>query len=249
MKRTERHKLKQNEFVRAVGRVQDAVLARSGDIIKLLVVLVVVLVLAGLYAWWRNSREATANALLASALATYETPVIPPRPPEPGSPPPLPQPGTFPSEQARLDASLPRFLEAADAHPGTQAGVTARFHAAAILAAQGRHAEAETHYRDVIDRAGTAIYASTAQMGLAEALLAQGRADEAVTIYTELRDASASPLPIDGVLMHLGRACQRAGRSQDALQAFRQIVDEFPTSPYASEARREIEEAGAGTDG
>lgn len=241
MKRTERHKLKQNEFVRVVARVQDTVLARSADIVKLLVVLIVVIVLAGVYAWWRGAQEASANALLAAALATYETPVVPPQPPAPGSPPPLPQPGTFSSEQERLDASLPRFLETAEAHPRSQASITARFHAAAILAAQGRHAEAETHYREVIERAGTSIYGSTARMGLAEALLAQGRADDAVAQYTELRDA-ASPLPLDSVLMHLGRAYQRAGRQPEAVQTFTRIVEEFPASPYAPEARRELDE-------
>jgi TolA-binding protein len=241
MKRTERHKLKQNEFARVVGRVQDALVARSGDITKVLVALIVVLVLAGAYTWWRSAREAEANSMLATALATYETPVVAPPPPAPGSPPPLPQPGTFQSEQARLEAALPRFLEAAEAHPGTQAGITARFHAAAILAAQGRHAEAETHYREVIDRAGTSIYGRTARMGLAESLAAQGRYDDAVQEYTALRDAAA-PLPIDSVLMHLGRTYQRAGRSEEAVQAFTQIVEEYPASPYAPEARRELDE-------
>jgi len=40
------------------------------------------------------------------ALATYEMPVVPPQPPAPGSPPPVPQPGTFQSEQEKLDACL-----------------------------------------------------------------------------------------------------------------------------------------------
>jgi tetratricopeptide (TPR) repeat protein len=241
MKRTERHKLKQNEFVRVVARAQETLAARSAAIMKVLVGIVLLIVLAGVYTWWRGAREADANALLAAALATYETPVVPPQPPAPGSPPPLPQPGTFASEQERLDAALPRFLEAADAHPDSQAGITARFHAAAILASMGRHPEAEIQYRDVIDRAGTSIYGRTARMGLAESLVAQGRYDEAVQEYTTLRDAD-SPLPIDSVLMHLGRAYHRAGRQQEAIQSFTRIVEEFPLSPYASEARRELDD-------
>lgn len=242
MKRTDRHKLKQNEFARAVIRARQSMMARRADITKVLVALVVLLVLAGVYGWWRSAGESAANAQLAAALATYETPVVPPQPPTPGSPPPLPQPGTFASEQERLDASLPQFLEAADAHPGSQAGITARFHAAAILASMGRYGEAEAHYRDVIDRAGTSIYGRTARLGLAETLVAQGQFDAAIQVYTELRDAG-SPLPVDSVLMYLGRAYQRAGRPEEAIQSFTRVIEEFPLSPYAPEARRALEEA------
>ena len=74
-----------------------------------------------------------------AALAVYEMPVVPIPPPAPGSPPPVPQPGTFPTEQEKLTAALPKFVDAANAHPNAAAGIAARFHAAAILAAQGKH--------------------------------------------------------------------------------------------------------------
>ncbi len=242
MKSTERHKLKQNEFARTVAHTRDILQKRSADILKVLVALVLLLVAVAGYAWWQSARESQANALLAAALATYETPVVPPQPPAPGSPPPLPQPGTFQSEQERLDAALPRFLEAAEAHPRTQAGITARFHAAGILAALGRYAEAEEHYRQVVDQAGSGIYGQTGRLGLAETQLAQGNYDGAIAIYSELRDAG-SPLPLDSVLMYLGRAYQRAGRTDEAVQSFTRVTEEFPLSPYAADARRALEDA------
>lgn len=241
MKSTERHKLKQNEFARTVARMQERLRAQSGTLTKVLVAIVLVLVAMAVFGWWRGSREADANTLLAAALATYETPVVPPAPPAPGSPPPLPQPGTFQNDQQRFDASLPQFLEVADAHPGSQAGITARFHAASILAAQGRHSEAEAQYRQVIDRAGASIYGRTARLGLAGSLVAQQQYDEAIEIYTRLRD-EGSTLPVEGVLMQLGRASARAGRHEEAVRAFTRVVEEFPLSPYAAEARRELEE-------
>lgn len=243
MKRTDRHKLKENEFARTVAHARDAVQSRGAAITRTVVVTLVLVAIVGGFLWWRNSRDAAANGLLAAALATYQMPVIPPQPPAPGSPPPVPQPGTFQTEQERLDASLPKFMEAANANPDSDAAITARFYAAGILSALGKTAEAEEHYRQVVDKAGDSIYARTARLGLAQAQVAQGEYDGAITIYTELSRDTSSTLPLDSVLLQLGRACARAGKKEEAIRAFTRVVDEFPQSPYAAEARREMEEA------
>jgi len=242
MKSAERHKLKENEFARTVARARTAISARSRQLRNILIALIGVIVLVGLYAWWRSAANAEANERLAAALATYGTPVVAPEPPKPGSPPPLPRPGTFQSEEERLSASLPKFIEAANANPDSRPGITARFHAAGILAAQGRHAEAEQQYREVISKAGSSIYSVTARLGLAQTLLAQDKFDDAIAIYTELSRDKNSLLPLDTVLFQLGRAYARAGKKEDAVRSFTRVVDEFPQSAYAADARREIEE-------
>jgi TolA-binding protein len=242
MKRIERHKLKENEFARTVAQARDVMETRGSQIAKVVLGLLVLALAVVAFNWWRGQREAGANESLASALATYEMPVVPPAPPAPGSPPPLPQPGTFQSEQERLNASLPKFLETANAHPDTAAGVTARFHAASILAALGKPAEAEQRYQEVIDKAGSSIYSRTARLGLAEAQVAQGKYDSAIAIYTELSRDASSTLPLDSVLLHLGRAYAKAGKKEEAVRSFTRVVDEFPQSAYAADARRELEE-------
>jgi len=242
MKATERHKLKENEFAKSVAHAKDVVQQRQGDITRIAVVVLVLIVAVGGYTWWRTSKNSRANQALASALAVYETPVVPVPPPAPGSPPPVPQPGTFQSEQEKLDASLPKFLEAANAYPDSNAGIAARFHAAAILAAQGKHAEAEQRYKEVVDKAGNSIYARTARLGMAESQVAQGKFDSAIAVYSELSRDTTSTLPLDSVLMHLGRAYARAGKKEEAIRSFTRVVDEFPQSAYAADARREMEE-------
>jgi TolA-binding protein len=243
MKSIERHKLKENEFARSVAQARALMGERGRDVTRLLLALVAVVAIIGAFFWWRSSRDARANDLLASALATYEMPVIPPAPPAPGSPPPVPQPGTFQSEQERLEASLPKFLEAANANPGSDAGITARYHAASILAAVGKHAEAEQRYKEVIDQAGSGIYGRTARLGMAASQVAQGKYDSAIALYTEISRDPGSTLPLDSVLMQLGRAYARAGKKEEAVRAFTRVVDEFPQSSYVADARREIEEA------
>jgi TolA-binding protein len=242
MKSIERHKLKENEFARSVAHARELVTQRQRDITAAAVALVVLLAAVGGYAWWRSSQEAKANAALASALAVYAAPVVPPAPPAPGSPPPVPQPGTFQTEQAKLEASLPKFKEAADAYPTREAGITARFHEAGILAALGRHAEAEQRYREVIDKGGSTIYARTAKLGLADAQAAQNKYDDAIALYTELSRDTTSQIPVDSVLMQLGRTYARAGKREEAVRAYNRVVEEFPQSLYISDARREMEE-------
>jgi TolA-binding protein len=242
MKSTERHKLKENEFARSVAQAREVVASRGADIAKVGVALVLLAVMVGGYAWYRASRQAKANESLAAALAIYEKRVVPPQPPAPGSPPPIPQPGTFQSQQERLDASLPKFLEAANANPDSGAGITARFHVASILAALGKHAEAEQRYKEVVDKAGSGIYGRTARLGMAEAQVAQGKFDSAIAVYTELSRDTSSTLPLDSVLIRLGRAYARAGKKEEAARSFTRVVDEFPQSAYAADARRELED-------
>jgi len=243
MKATERHKLKENEFARTVARTQQAMAARGKDIGLLVTAVIVALALAGGYAWWRQSRNDKATALLARALAVEEAPVVTPAAPAPGSPMPVQQAGTYPTEQAKLQAALPQLQDAADKYPGTDAGITARYHLAAVLAQLGRHAEAEQRYKEVVDKAGSKVYGRTARLGLADTLVAEGKFDEAIKIYQELSTDKNSQLPIDGVLMQLGRACMKAGKKAEAAHAFTRVVEEFPQSVYAADARREMEEA------
>jgi TolA-binding protein len=243
MKSIDRHKLKENEFARTVAQARDAMESRRGDITKVLIALIALAAAVGGYAWWRSAGESRANARFAAALATYQMPVVPPAPPAPGSPPPVPQPGTFQSQQDRLNASLPKFLDAANAYPDSKPGIAARFHAAGILAALGKPAEAEQRYMEVVDKAGDSIYGRTAKLGMAEAQVAQRKFDAAIATYTELSRDSTSSLPLDSVLVQLGKAYAQAGKKEEAVRAFTRVVDEFPQSNYAPEARRELEDA------
>ncbi len=243
MKSTERHKLKENAFATTLAHARDALGARGRDITVVVAIAAALLVLVVGYSWWRQSGNTKANTALAAALAVYEAPVVTPTAPAPGSPIPVQQPGTYISEQAKLDAALPKFLEAANTYPNADAGVAARYHAAGILAALGRYPEAEQRYKEVVDTAGRSIYSRTGRLGLAETQVAQGKFESAITIYRELSTDTNAQLPVDGILMQLGRAYAKAGKKDDAARAFNRVVEEFPQSLYVADARREMEEA------
>ncbi len=184
--------------------------------------------------------------MLAAALAVAEAPVVAPVAPAPGSPMPVQQPGTFQTERARLEAALPKLMQAADAYPNTDAGIAARYRAAGTLASLGRFAEAQQRYQEVADKAGSRIYARTAKLGLAQVQVAQAKYDDAIKIYQQLSTDTTSQIPVDGVLMELGRAYLKAGKKSEAAHAFTRVVEEFPQSLYVADARREMEEAKKG---
>ncbi|HTI37801.1 MAG TPA: tetratricopeptide repeat protein [Vicinamibacterales bacterium] len=243
MKRIERHKLKGNEFADTVARARNIIVERQQTVTTTVVAVVSLVVILGGFMAWRTSRKSHATESLAQALAIAEAPIVTPPAPAPGSPAPVQQPNTFRTEKARDEAALPLLMKTADAYPSTDAGITARFRAAATLADLGRYGEATERYREVIDKAGqSSIYARTAKLGLADSLSAQGKYDEAIATLKELTTDPNVQLPLDGILMQLGRTAVQGGKTDEATRAFTRIVNEFPQSLYVNEARQKIAE-------
>jgi TolA-binding protein len=264
MKRSERHHLKENAFAVAVASVR----ARLEDWGRGLTIGIAIglggLIVFGGYSWWTDRTSTQAGGLLADALALADAPVVPePPPPAPvptpvvadeaaGEPAPavapvpavefVQPPGTYPTVEAKIAEALPKLIEAADAYPGTQPGITARYRAAAALASIGRHDEAAEHYQQVIDRDGDGVYARMATLGLADVQVARGAYDEAIALLEQSTGAETSAeLPVDGVLMRLAHAYDRAGRGADAQATLQRVMDEFPTSLYFDNAERDLE--------
>jgi tetratricopeptide (TPR) repeat protein len=192
---------------------------------------------------YRQMNQGKASSALAAALAVAEAPVLPPAPAEAGKP-PVQRPGTYPTDRARLEAALPKLLAVADAYPDSDAGLMARYRAASALVAVGRTQDGAARYKEVVDK-GKGAYAVMARLGIAEAHLMAGQFDQAIASFKEVEALKSDDVPVDGVLMQLARAYQLAGKSEDAKKAFKRVVDEFPQSPYAPAARREVEGAGA----
>jgi TolA-binding protein len=239
MKRTERHHLKENEVAEwLIGAKTwyeaNTKLVSYGGIALLVVAVAVVATLA-----FRQMNVRRATTMLAEAMNVAEAPVTPPAAPEAGKP-AVQQPGTFPTERARLEAALPKLLAVADAYPSTDPGVMARYRAAAALVAVGRASEGIQRYKEVVER-GRGIYQVMARMGLGEAQLVAGQYDQAIVSFKDVSASNSEGTPADGVLMQLGRAYQLAGKPDDARKTFKRVVDEFPQSPYAATARRQAE--------
>ena len=269
MKRSERHYLKQNVLAVAVAHAEETLRRRRREITVGVSIVAALVVASGGYFLLQRQTSARAGALLAEAMVVAAAPVVSPPPPpqagelledaqaEPAAAPEKPDteepapaapeepaftqpPGSYPSDQARLEAALLKLLAVADAYPSTTSGITARYHAATSLVALGRTDEADEHYRDVIEKAGDRIYGQMAKLGLAELHLSAGDYESAIVLFEAATTLPEADVPVDAILMRLGRAYRLAGQYSEALQTFTRIVDEFPDSLYATNARREL---------
>lgn len=239
MKATERHHLKENEFAewlvgaKAWYEGNRNLITYGGLAIVLLIVGV-----AGTVAY-RKMESGKAAGMLADAMSVAEAMVAPPTVAEAGKA-PVQQPGTFPTDKARLEAALPKLLAVAEAYPASDAGLIGRYRAAAALVALGRTDEGIARYQEVAAK-GQGVFQVMAKMGIAEAQLAAGKYDQAIASFKDLAGQPGEDTPVDGVLMQLGRAYKLSGKADDAKKTFKRVADEFPQSPYAQIAKRELE--------
>ena len=245
MKRTERHHLKENELAHTLASAREYIEPRRKQIgLAAFVGFLIVVAIAGIFVM-RQRTAGRAHDMLAEAMVVLDAQVIPKPPVDPKSPTPpaaaMSGSGTFETEEEKLAAAVPKLKAAADAYPDTEPGITARYHLAGTLAALGRHKEAVEAYDDVAKRAGDDIYGRMARLGKAEEQARAGQLDAAIATYKELAEKKDSDLPTDAILMQLGRAYADAGKKDEAQKTFTRIVDEHPQSPYAAEAREQLE--------
>jgi predicted Zn-dependent protease len=238
MKRTERRHLKEHELKMFARQAWETFEERRREALAVIAIVAVIAIAAIGYYGWRQHVQAKAHSLLAEALAVRDARVGPP--PAPGTP-STGGPG-FATERERAQAGLMKFKVVADAYPSTDAGLYARYQQAATYMSLENPTQAAATYQQVVDRAGSnSIYGQMARLGVAEAQTRAGQYDQAINTFKELSMRKDGPLPVDGILMQLGRTYLVAGKRADAQQTFNRLVEEFPESPYTSDARRELE--------
>jgi len=237
MKAKERHHLKENEFVTTTATVVEAVRANRDQFLIGAIAVVLVVGIGGGWWYWHKRTNDEASSMLGIGMAIAQAPIAPP-PTVPGA---TQTPGTYPSDDARQQAALQAFQQVASLYPSTQAGLAAKYQAGVALMALARFPEAEQAFSAVADQAGTSsLYGSMARLGRAEALENESKYDEAIKVLTDLAAQRDTMVPVDGVLMQLAQTYVKAGKPQDARAAFKRVVDEFPDSPYAGEARQQL---------
>ena len=246
MKTKHRRQLKQNDVAQLVAATREFFEERGRQLTWSVVAIVVVgIAVFGLLSY-RNREQARGTELLAQATVVLNTAVVPVNAEtKPGDAPAaagIGAKGTFSTETQKLNAAVPKLRAAADAYPDTAAGIQARYHLAASLAALGQQKEAITQFDEVVRRAGTdSLYGRMAQLGKADAQFSSGQTDGAIATWKELAAKKDASLPEDAILMQLGRAYQAKGNTADAKKTFTDIVDHHPDSPYVAEARKELD--------
>jgi TolA-binding protein len=245
MKHSERRHLKDNELAIALAQANEWRERNQKQVTMIAVAVVAVAAAIIGFIAWRSSVDNNARARLAEAMVVFEARVTPPAPPvDPSgnaSPAAPAQPaGTYPTEKAKLEAALPKFLAAADAYPSSDAGQTARYHAASTLVGLGRYDEAIAQY-DRVMADGSGLLAQMARLGKAEAQLRGAKYDAAIASFKELSERTDATVPKEAMLLELARAYRLAGKNDDARKTLTQIVEQHADSPFANDAKTELE--------
>ena len=114
------------------------------------------------------------------------------------------------------------------------------FHLARTYVTLGRYDEGLKEYDKVI-AGGNALLARSARLGKADAQLRAAQYDPAIATFKQIVDTKEAGLPMEAVLMELARAYKLAGKTEDARKTLTQIVEQHADSPYAAEARSELD--------
>ena len=245
MKREERRHLKENELAQTIASVREYVEPRQKQITTGAIVVVVVVILVIAVGLIRQRSASRGDDLLAQAMVALNARVVPV---QPGDPADIPAAatfnatGTFTTEEAKLNAAVPKLKAAADAYPDTTAGITARYHLAGAYASLGKTTDALREFDDVVKRAGNdSLYGHMAAMGKADTLMRANQVDAAIAAWKELAAQKDNGLPQDAILMELGRAYTQKGNKDEARKTYTELVEQHPDSVYTSEARQELE--------
>jgi len=239
MDRQHRHDLKHDKFVDEIGALSSR--ARENQRLLMMIgggFIALALLIWGVY-FYRSTRESKAQAALAVAIDTNETPVEaaqnPNQPPKTGP--------TFKTEDERTKAAETQFKEVQAKYSGSDASDVAGLYLARIAAAKGDSKTAKKLLEEFIDDHGSNILAGNARFSLYQLRIDGGEATQ-VTAELNAELAKAEPvLPGDSLLILLAHSYEVQGNEAKSREAYRRITTEFPDSPYAVEASRRAGQA------
>lgn len=208
------------------------------DELKATTVGVVVLALAvGGLLYFRSNRAASANLAFGEAMEAFEA--IAPMAAEETAP-----GAQTVAREEKLKKALIAFDGVANRFKSLPVGVRARYFAGACRVELGELDAAEQNLREVASRKVSAsgpVEPALARLALAGVSRRKGALDAAVNGYRELLADASAALPKDYVLIALAGTLEQSGRLAEAATTFRRVVDEYPQSPFAGDARARAE--------
>jgi len=232
MARITRRELKRNELVETVGKTVDYVTHHRRGVTEGIVVAAGVVLLIGAIFAWRFYVASVAGRELSAGLAVLATPIA-------GQPAAAGAPKTYANEAERERAAEP-FLKRAASHGGTTAGRAA----AVILAARNGSPTGSVEPLTRVAREARGEVAAAAEIDAARLLASQGKTSEAVERLKRAIESSDVRAPKDSLLFALGEIYEKAGQSADARATFQRLVNDYPNSPYRTDARAKLPNAG-----
>lgn len=229
-----RRQLKEDKFAETA---QGAAEWASGHTKLILVivgaVLVVVLAVAGFFAWHTRQTEQS-NLQLAAAMRTYESQLLPA-----GSTPPEGETGpTFSTITDRAKAAQKQFAAVADNYSLVSAGKIARYMSGMAFIEAGDKAGAEQELKRAADLSDKDV-SSMAKMALASLYRDSNRNSDAVALYKDLSDHPTATVSKSAAELGLASLYEKTD-PQEAQRIYQQVQKDDPQGPAGQIAAQKL---------
>jgi len=236
LKKELKEQIKQDDFA---SGIETAAAWAGAHREELRIGLGVALVLAaaiGAVAYFRAQRAQEADRAFRDALTTFAAPVTSEL--TPGAE--RPSGTVFASADEKYKTAAAAFDGVERRFGSSLMGLRARYYGALARIELHQYGEAEKALKEIVAR-GSGLEPDLARLALADAYRKSGQLDKAVDAYVGVASNAAATVPRDFALLNAAETLEGAKRWGEARAAYRQLVEEFPGSVYATQARTRAE--------
>lgn len=241
MDRQHRRDLKHDRFVDEIG----AMTVRARDNQRFLVtitlgVVALALVVYGIY-FYRSNHEHQAQQVLAAAIATIDSPLIP----DPAQPQqqPAPRNAKYKTEAERNAAAQKQFDDLKKNYSGTDAGDIADLYLARLAAARSDVPGSRKLLESFIANHPRSVLVGSARYSLYQMRIDNGEGAQVISELDNELKKDSPLLPGDSILALQAHAYTLQGNSEKSKETYRRLVTDFPDSPWALDAQRRSPQA------
>jgi hypothetical protein len=236
LKKELKEQIKQDEFASGLEQAASWASTHRDELRIGVGVAVVLLAAVGAVGYFQSQRAREADRAFRDALTTFEAPVTAEI--APGAD--LPGGQVFATAEDKYKTAAAAFEGVERRFGSSKAGQRAKYYAALARTQLGQYPEAEKALTE-IQQKQSGLEAELARLALADLYRRSGQTDKAVEAYRGLASKGSADLPRDFALLSAAQTLEGAKRWKEARDAYRQLVDEFPASVFAGEARTRVE--------
>ena len=232
MRKEERHQIKRNDLASAMESAADYVTDNRKSVILMAGILVGVAVIGFAGRAWYSARQGETSRRLGELIATANGSIV----------------STI-DELGNARAGVPTFtsveerarkvVDLADqiVKSGGTAAASAQLYKGSALADLGKADEAAAALEDAMHRDAQGIIGGAARLRLARLRETQGRPADALTLYEQIASEGGGALPPEEGLLGAARCQEALGQKDAAAASYKSLIDKYPDSEYAAEAR------------
>ena len=182
-----------------------------------------------------TGRSSAAARALSRAVETYNAPV--------GSAAPATAKLKFATDSERLDAADTAFRSVASKYWLTSQSRYAKLYLARIAADRGDSESAVRLLGEIVSKRAGHVVARLATLDLIRLRVAKGEGQQLVGELEAMVAGKDPRLPRDVAMFELARMWEREGKPAEATKLFRKLIEDFPESPYRTDAQQRLSAA------